>query len=127
MSEDRNPIIDFAAEVKKRTGKTLDKKQIAAGVPKRVIADPEEDVVAFIALEVLKLIRDKIDVNPVAVVAGLQVVGTTVGKELTDKFGKELTKKMLLSATIVSQQYTPEYSDGTQPEQSLERDPQDDP
>lgn len=127
MSEDKSPIIDFATEVKKRTGKTLDKKQIAEGVPKRVTADPEDDIVAHVALEVLKLVRDKMDVNPVAVIAGLQVVGTTLGNELMDKFGKEMTKKMVLSATFISQQYEPEYKDGTRPEQPVERDPEDEP
>ena len=94
MTDAGKPVINFVAEVKKRTGVVLDAAKIARGAPKRVTVDPQEDRVVRLAMDLLSVVR-KSDAsnNPVAVIAALQVVGDTISQETIRTLGQEQAEK----------------------------------
>ena len=126
MTDAGKPVINFVAEVKKRTGVVLDAAKIARGAPKRVTVDPQEDRVVRLAMDLLSVVR-KSDAsnNPVAVIAALQVVGDTISQETIRTLGQEQAEKAVAAASVISSQYQPEFPDDRVPRQ-VDADQEDD-
>lgn len=115
MSDDKNKVISFADELFKRTGVQLDLAKVAEGhaaSTRRVKVDPNSDFVIGMAMDILSLVTPYADSNPIGVIAALQVVGNTLGEEYIRKIGRDKVKELLVAATVISQQYKPEFKDG---------------
>ncbi len=113
---DQKPI-NFAAEVKKRTGRTLDEEKIrrdALGMkplpdvdPDRMHVNPEDDRIVKLAMDVLELVRKHQNEkhNPVLILAALHVAGSAVGQEYILNYGEKKTAELVAKAQQLSSQY----------------------
>jgi len=130
----KTPIINFADEVRKRTGVELDVARIAKSTQRahrRTVVTPEEDDVVKLAIDILSLVHEKIDLNPVGVIAALQLVGNTLSEELVVLHGRDRAAKMVVTAHTVSAQYKPRYKGKSNDDEhggsngEVERNPED--
>lgn len=116
MANSDKSVINFVAEVKKRTGVDLDVARVARGVPKRVPVNPDEDCVVRLAMDLLHVLRAS-DANssPIAVIAAMQLVGNTLSHEFIRSIGQKQTEKAVAAAVAISSQYQPEFPDDKPP------------
>jgi hypothetical protein len=111
MANNDKQVINFAKEVKKRTGVELDEEKIARGTPARVPVDVEHDHIVRLAMSLLSVIRN--EGNSVVIVAALQLVGNTMSEELIRAVGSKQAAKIAAAATVLSSQYKPEFPNET--------------
>lgn len=103
----KGKVIDFADELYKRTGVKPDYSKILTD---KAVAD--DDLIIKMAMEIFNVISSSVDSNPIGVIAALQVVANVLGDEYKAKYGTESAIKLVASATLISNQYRPEFKHG---------------
>lgn len=101
-------VINFAEKFFERRGKELEELPDPAGHDHEAV-DPEKDLVAKLALQILDIIKTVSVERPITTLAALQLVGTTVGIDLIRRYGKEQASKIAVTALARSKVYAPVF------------------